>query len=40
MSAYKGIYDGLRYNTARDVYFQKYLKSKKSIKVNINEKKD
>lgn len=40
VSAYKGIYDGLRYNTARDVYFQEYLKSEKSIKVNVNEKKD
>lgn len=40
VSAYKGIYDGLRYNTARGVYFQEYLKIKKSIKVNVNEKKD
>ncbi|GMA70526.1 glycosyl transferase family 2 [Leuconostoc litchii] len=40
VSAYKGIYDGLRYNTARDVYFQKYLKSKKSIRIDVNEKKD
>lgn len=40
MSAYRGIYDGLRYNADEDIYFQKYLKSKKSIRIDMNEKKD
>lgn len=40
MSSYKGIYDGMRYNVANDVYFQNYLKEKKSIRIDMNEKKN
>ncbi|WP_349583494.1 glycosyltransferase [Leuconostoc citreum] len=40
MSSYKGIYDGMRYNVANDVYFQNYLKKKKSIRIDMNEKKN